>query len=142
MRSGEPTPSDELQVLILQRKGTENDSIDVVSSAARWLKAALYGADLPFQYAACGEHGYAGYAIFFIMRSQDDVRLLLEVKLAEIGGKPYAAAEVRTLGHMQGSPFPFFGPITSTSERDLLLHFIADFVASTEPLEGPMTPMT
>lgn len=56
----------------------------------------------------------------------------LDMKIAEIRGMPYIFAEVRSLGKFDGTRFPFFGDLRSDDERDLLLHYVADYLISTE----------
>lgn len=132
MRSGEPHASEELKLLIEIKRGQPSQTIDVVSEAGRWLKAALKGADVKFSYSSCEEQDHYGYAAFTIVRSYAGEPVSLDLKVAEIRSTPFIFAEVRSLGRHGGTLFPFFGDMRSEDGRDLLLHYIADFVMSTE----------
>lgn len=132
MRSGDPNASGDLLLIIQSKQHAPTRTVEVVSEAARWLKSALKGADVPFHYASCEEEDHYGYAVFTIVRRYDDRPVSLELKIAEVRDTPYMFAEVRSLGKSTGTLFPFFGDIRSDDDRDLLLHYIADFVMSTQ----------
>jgi len=132
MRSGNPEASDDLRLIIETKRHSPARTVDVVSEAARWLKAALKGADVRFSYASCEENHY-GFAAFTILRNYRGQPVSLELKVAEIREMPYLFADVRTLGKYEGTLFPFFGDLRSDDSRDLLLHYIADFLMSTDP---------
>ena len=131
MRSGDPDPSQELKLIIETKRHQAPTTIQVVSDAARWVKAALKGADVPFSYSSCDRDHY-GYAVITLLRSYNGEPVSLDLKIAEIEDLPYVFAEVRSLGRFGGTMFPFFGDLHSEDSRRLLLHYISDFVLSTE----------
>lgn len=132
MRSGNPEVSDDLQLIIETKRHAVARTVDVVSEAAHWLKAALKGADVNFSYASCEQDHY-GFAAFTICRNYRGQPVSLELKVAEIRETPYLFADVRTLGKFEETLFPFFGDLRSDDNRELLLHYIADFLISTSP---------
>lgn len=131
MQSGDPRPADNLKMMIEQKQHSASVTCEVVSEAARWLKAELAGAGVAYQYAACDEQDHYGFAVFTVTRTSGETQLVLEVKVAEIGGRPYAFAQVRSLGRFGSVLFPLFGEVSSEAGRDLLLHYISDFFLST-----------
>jgi len=132
MKSGDPQSSEDLRLVIQTKQHAPSITLDVVSDAARWLKAALKGADVKFSYASCEEQNHYGYAAFTVFRSYRGEAVSLEMKIAEIRGTPFVFAEVRSLGKFGGTLFPFFGDLRSDDDRDLLLHYVADYIISTE----------
>lgn len=132
MRSGDPDPIDDLKLLLDTKRHAPTRTVDVVSSAARWLKAALKGADIAFNYSSCAEGDHFGFAAFTLIRTYRDQPVSLDLKIAEVRETPYFFAEVRVLGKIEGTLFPFFGDLRSDDSRELLLHYIADFVISTQ----------
>lgn len=132
MKSGKPAPIEDLQLIINQKRSAHSITCDVVSEAANWLKSALLGAEIRFQYGACDFEDHYGYAVFIILRKSGQTRLLLEIKVAEIAEEPMLFAEVRSVGRSSGSLFPFFGEISSEEGQKRVLHYIADFILSTE----------
>ncbi len=131
MRSGDPQPNDALRHVIAAKQNTPTRTVEVVSEATRWLKGALKGADVHFSYGSCEERDQFGFAAITIVRSYRGTPTTLDLKIAEIRETPFIFAEVRTHGKLEGSLFPFFGDLRSEDHRDLLLHYIADFVVST-----------
>jgi hypothetical protein len=131
MRSGDPKPNDDLRHVIAAKQNGPAQAVEIVSEAARWLKGALKGADVHFSYGTCEERDCFGFAVFTIVRSYQGKPTTLDLKIAEIRQTPYIFAEVRTHGKTEGTLFPFFGDLRSEDQRDLLLHYIADFVVST-----------
>lgn len=132
MKSGDPKPSDDLKLVIASKSSAPPTTLDVVSEAARWLKAALKGADVNFSYASCEDHNHYGYAAFTVLRSYKGEPVSLDLKVAEIRGTPFAFAEVRSRGKHGGTLFPFFGDLRNDDHRELLLHYIADFIMGSE----------
>jgi hypothetical protein len=132
MRSGSPQPIDDLKLLIETKRNAPSQTVEVVSEASRWLKAALQGAGIDFAYASCEAEDHYGFSAFTIIRSYQGERMALEMKIAEIQDMPYVFAEVRSLGKHGGTLFPFFGDMRSDEGRQLLLHYVADFVLSSE----------
>jgi len=131
MKSGDPRPNDDLKVVMDAKRGAPSNTVDIVSEASGWLKAALKGAGVFFNYASCDEDQY-GFSVFTIIRFYKKIPTTLDIKIAEINGRPYVFAEVRSLGKFEGTLFPFFGNLKDESDRELLLHFVADFVLSTD----------
>jgi len=130
MKSGDPKPNDDLKVVIAEKQSGPSRTVEIVSEASGWLKAALKGADIPFNYACCEEERY-GFAVFTVIRFYRGVPSTLDIKIAEIHDRPYVFADVRALGRFDGNLFPFFGDLQDDDHRALLLHFIADFILST-----------
>lgn len=133
MKSGKPEPLYDLKYIIDQKKSSPSHTCEVVSEASAWLKAQLEGSNIVFQYGACDFEDHYGYSIFIIVRNSGSNRLILELKIAEIKEKPFLFAEVRSLGRNTGVLFPYFGEITSEEGRELVLHYISDYILSTEP---------
>lgn len=132
MKSGDPQSSEDLRLVIQSKQHAPSITLDVVSNASRWLKAALKGADVKFSYGSCEDHNHYGYAAFTVVRTYRGEAVSLEMKIAELRGTPYVFAEVRLLGKFGGTQFPFFGNLRSDDDRDLLLHYVADFIISTD----------
>ena len=135
MRSGDPEPVDDLKLIIETKRHQPASTVEVVSNAARWLKAALKGSGVAFSYSSCHEEHY-GYAVITLLRSHRGQPVSLDLKIAEIKDRPYVFAEVRSLGHFGGTMFPFFSDMQSDDSRELLLHYISDFILSTEGHEA------
>lgn len=133
MRSGDPKPNNDLRHVIAAKLEGPSPTVEVVSEAARWLKGALKGADVHFSYGTCEERDAFGFAAFTVVRSYQGVPTTLSLKIAEIRDTPYIFAEVRMHGTSEGTLFPFFGDLRSEDSRDVLLHYIADFIVSTRP---------
>lgn len=138
MKSGDPKSNDDLRLVMATKRGGMSPTIEIVSEASKWMKAALKGADVPYSYAACEEQHY-GFAVFTLIRSYRKSMICLELKIAEIGSCPYVFAEVRSLGKVEGKLFPFFGPIHSQEDRDILLHYVSDYLLGTEDIEKSST---
>mgnify|MGYP006268224271 CR=1 FL=1 len=139
MRSGDPDPVDDLKLIIETKRHQPAAAVDVVSDAAAWLKAALKGANLAFSYSSCQEEHY-GYAVITLLRSHRGQPVSLDLKVAEIQDRPYVFAEVRSLGRFGGTMFPFFSDMQSDDSRELLLHYISDFILSTEGQDASPAP--
>lgn len=132
MKSGQPEPIDDLQLIIDTKRHMPHQAVDVISDATRWLKAALGGAGITYSYASCEEGEPYGYAVFTIMRRYRSELMILELKVAEINGLPHVFAKVRTTGTNPDTLFPYFGNLRSDEQRESLLHYIADFIVSSE----------
>jgi hypothetical protein len=132
MKSGDPAPVDDLRLIIDTKRHAPTRTVDVVSNTARWVKAALKGANVRFTYSSCEEEDHYGFASFTIIRSYKGDPVSLDLKIAEICDTPYMFSEVRSLGKHEGTLFPFFGEISSEEGRKQLLHYVADFLMSTE----------
>lgn len=130
MKSGDPKPNDDLKVVMDAKRGGPSSTVDVVSEASGWLKSALKGAGVYYNYASCEEDRY-GFSAFTIIRFYQKIPTTLDIKIAEINERPYVFAEVRSLGKFEGTLFPLFVNLKDESDREILLHFIADFVLST-----------
>jgi hypothetical protein len=131
MRSGDPQPNDDLRHVLAAKKNAVSNTLEVVSESAAWLKGALKGADVPFSYGSCEEKDPFGFAAFTVVRSYRGTPTTLHLKIAEIRDTAFIFAEVRSHGKAEGTLFPFFGDLSSEDHRNLLLHYVADFVAST-----------
>jgi hypothetical protein len=132
LKSGNPDPIDDLKLIIDTKRHSPNQTVDVVSDATRWIKAALEGAGIAYTYACCDMEEPFGFAAFTILRSYRREHVVLDLKVAEIKGRPFVFAEIRTTGKLAGTLFPFFGNLRSDEDRDNLLHYIADFMLSSE----------
>jgi hypothetical protein len=132
MKSGEPAPRYELKLILDKKRSNPHGTIDVVSESAKWLKSELNGAEVVYQYGACDFEDHYGFAVFLIIRKTSRNRLILELKIAEVGNRPYVFAEVRSMGRSSGSLFPFFGEVKSTEGKEQVLHYLSDFLLSTQ----------
>lgn len=132
MKSGDPEPIDDLSLVIAAKQSAPSQTLEIVSKAASWLKAALKGAGILFTYSSCEKEDHYGFAAFTIIRNYHGQPASLDLKVAEIRNSPFIFAEVRALGKFEGTMFPFFGNLRSEDDRDLLLHYIADFVISAD----------
>lgn len=130
MKSGDPEPIDELALVMASKRGSAPAAVAIVSEASRWLKSALKGANIAFNYASSEQKRHYGFSAFTIVRKYQGQLTVLDMKIAEIRGAPYVFAEMRTLGKLEGTLFPFFGNLSSDDDRELLLHYIADYVIS------------
>lgn len=135
MKSGEPQPLFDLQTLIAQKRHLPSLTCSVVSEASRWLKAQLIGANVAFQYAACDDRDHYGYSVLLVQRSSTSGQFILEVKIAEIGGKAFVQAQTRMIGRIDGYHFPYFGPFHNPEDREMALQYISDFLLATETEE-------
>lgn len=132
MKSGDPEPIDDLLLVMAAKQSSPSCTLEVVSKSAHWLKAALKGAGVVFSYSSCEEENHYGYAAISIVRKYHGQPACLDIKIAEIRNRPYIFAEVRSMGRLEGTMFPFFGDLDSDGDRDLLLHYIADFALSAD----------
>ncbi|MBC2606874.1 hypothetical protein [Pelagicoccus albus] len=132
MKSGDPEPKDDLLLVMAAKQSSPSRTLDVVSKSSNWLKSVLKGANVPFSYSSCEKEDHYGYAAVTIVRNYRGQPACLDIKIAEIRDRAYIFAEVRSLGKFEGTMFPFFGDLESDNERDLLLHYIADFVLSAD----------
>lgn len=132
MKSGDPEPIDDLSLVMAAKKSAPCRTVEIVSEAAGWLKAALKGAGVSFNYSSCEKEDHYGYAAFTIIRNYHGQPSCLDLKIAEVRNRPYIFAEVRSLGKLEGGMFPFFGNLQSDDDRDLLLHYVADFLISAD----------
>jgi len=127
-----PHASDQLALIINQKRNMPSDTCEVVSKASTWLKAELTGANIRFHYGACEENDHYGYASFLITRRYKDNPVVLEVKIAEIKSRPFGFADVRSTGRASGLGFPFFRMLDEDESRELFLHYLSDFILSTQ----------
>lgn len=132
MKSGDPEPISDLSLVMATKLSSPSRTLDVVAKASQWLKAALKGANVSFSYSSCEDEDHYGFAAITIVRKYRGEPACLDIKIAEIRDRPYIFAEVRSLGKYEGTMFPFFGDMHSDDERDLLMHYIADFVISAD----------
>ncbi|MBK1880149.1 hypothetical protein [Pelagicoccus mobilis] len=132
MKSGDPEPISDLSLVMATKLASPSRTVDVVAKASQWLKASLKGAGVAFSYSSCEEEDHYGFAAITIVRKYRGEPACLDIKIAEIRDRAYIFAEVRSLGKFEGTMFPFFGDLHSDDERDLLLHYIADFVISAD----------
>jgi len=131
MKSGNPDPASDLYMILETKRNSASDSCRIVSEASGWLKSELKGASIPFQYGACQDELWS-FSSFHFLRDGDDEKLSFELKIAEIDRRPYAFIDVHPVGKSQERRFPFFGEINSDSGKRQVLHYIADFILSTE----------
>jgi len=130
MKSGEAVANEDLKVVIDTKRSSSPQAVDVVSQATRWLKGALSGAGVTYSYAACERAEHYAYAAFSILRTYRDQRVILDIKVAEINAMPYVFVEVHTTGKTPGTLFPYFGNLRSDDDRNVFLHYLADFILS------------
>jgi hypothetical protein len=132
MKSGDPAPLSDLQTLLAQKRSLPSTTVEVVSEAARWLKAQLKGAEVDFHYAACEDRDHYGFAVFVITRNVPEGRYLLELKVAEIDEKPFLSANAKMHGRYETSLFPYFSAMHTEEERRRALQYISDFLLGTK----------
>ncbi|MFW5882988.1 MAG: hypothetical protein ACOCVG_01330 [Verrucomicrobiota bacterium] len=140
MLSGNPDPEQDLALLIEQKRNTPGTAPEVVAEASRWLKAQLKGANVKFTYLSCDTADYYGYSVFIIHHIAAGGQSFLEVKLAEIDGKPFAFCKVRIVASAGGDEsapsrgeyeiFSFSTEIAGSEGQRDVLALIADFVLS------------
>ncbi len=131
MQSGTPEPADNLRLIMETKRSSPSMTCEIVSKAAKWLKGELTGAEVHYQYAACDENDQYGFAMFDVHRMHDEIPVMLRIKIAEIRSTPFVFAQVNVAGRESGV-FPFFSDISSADARLLLLHYVSDFLLSTE----------
>ncbi|WP_428389959.1 hypothetical protein [Mucisphaera sp.] len=132
MKSGSPPPNDDLRLIIEAKRSSSPTAVDVVSEYTAWLKAALTGAGIAYSYAACEQAEHYAFAAFTVLRNYRGEPVFLDIKVAEINASPYVFVEVKTTGKASGSLFPYFGNLQSDEDRNLLLHYVADFILSSD----------
>ncbi len=132
MKSGEPGGHDELKLILETKRNMPSTTVDVVCEAARWLKGALVGAGGGFGYATCENHDHYGFAVFSVGRSYRGQEVVLDLKIAEVRDQPMVFAKVYPPGRPGETLFPFFGDLRDDNSRELLLHYVADYLLSTE----------
>ena len=135
MNSGNPDPSSDLRMVIETKRNSPARACDIVSEASRWMKSQLKGAGVGHQYGACDRETHASFSSFTIFRETAEQKLLFRLKIAEIGGDPYAFIEAHPVGKPTEILFPFFGEIGSDEGKIRILNYLADFLLSTEKSE-------
>lgn len=121
-----------LKFLLETKKADCSRSQEIVSESVSWMRTQFQNADVPFHYSEGGvSHGTYGY--FQIKSLLKETAITLHLKIAEIDSTPYVFAEVRIRGQHESILFPFFGEIGSEEGREVILHYIADFLMSTTP---------
>ncbi|MGE9289746.1 MAG: hypothetical protein ACQKBT_02070, partial [Puniceicoccales bacterium] len=118
-------------MILETKRNAASDSCQIVSDASSWLKSELKGADVKYQYGAC-ENELWTFSSFTLVRDVDEEKLSFELKIAEIDHTPYAFVDVHPVGKAHERRFPFFGEIESDEGKKRVLHYIADFLLSTE----------
>jgi len=118
-------------MILETKRNSASDSCQIVSDASAWLKAELKGANIQFQYGACQDDLWT-FSSFSFLRDGDDEKLSFELKIAEIDKTPFAFIDVHPVGKIQERRFPFFGEIQTENGKRKVLHYIADFILSTE----------
>lgn len=132
MLSGNPDPSSDLRMIVETKRNSAADACEIVSEAARWMKAQLKGAGVSYQYGACETDDHAAFSSFTIPRQTGDQKLVFNLKIAEIEEIPFAFVDVHPMGKPCETLFPFFGEIGSEEGKRRVMHYIADFLLSTE----------
>ncbi len=135
MNSGNPDPSSDLLMVLETKRNSPTRACDIVSGASRWMKAQLKGAGVAYQYGACDRETHASFSSFSIFRETPEQKLLFRLKIAEIGGEPYAFIEAHPVGKPAEILFPFFGEIGGEEGKSRILNYLADFLLSTEKSE-------
>lgn len=121
-----------LKFLLQAKKADCSHSNDIVSESVSWVKTQFQNAEVPFYYSEGGV-GHGKYGYFQIKSLLKETAITLHLKIAEIHSTPYAFAEVRIRGQHESILFPFFGEIGSEEGKEVILHYIADFLVSTTP---------
>ena len=121
-----------LKFLLQSKKADSAGPHEVVDEATTWMHTQFRNAGIAYHYSDGGA-GYGHYGYFQIKSLLKETAITLHLKIAEINGTPYCAAEVRVRGQQEGILFPYFGEIGSEDGKLTVLHFIADFLLSTTP---------
>jgi len=132
MYSGDPNPLGELRLLLEKKRQMPNNTVEIVSEMARWIKGQLEGASIEYQYHACAEKDPYAFGLFFVQRQARDMPCVLEMKISEVGDRPFVFADVFSGRRGEEIGFPFTTPIDTDEGREMLLNYISDFVLSTE----------
>lgn len=128
MNSGTPDPADELSLILNIKQNNPSTAVDVVSGASRWLKSQLSGAGTEFDYTPCEIDNPSGVSVFSVLKETKGIKLLLDLKVAEVNSKPFVFAQIIQIGSNQGNLFPFFADLSTHEAKQNLLHYIADFL--------------
>ncbi|MGB0416238.1 MAG: hypothetical protein ACPGKS_05270 [Coraliomargarita sp.] len=128
MNSGTPEPADDLSLILNLKKSNVDQALDVVSKASRWLKSQLNGIHVDYHYTPCEEGDPSAFAMFSVTKDHQGAVVVLDMKVAEINGKPFIFAQVLQVGSRHGQLFPFFADISTDESKQNLLHYIADFL--------------
>jgi len=121
-----------LKFLLQSKKADPDTARDVVRGAAEWMHIQFMNGGIPHEYADGGS-GLGCFSHFQIKTRLGKTAITLHLKIAEIKGSPYAFSEVRVTDHQETVLFPFFGEIGSSTGKETILHYIADFILSTMP---------
>ncbi|MCU0778067.1 MAG: hypothetical protein MUF86_10435 [Akkermansiaceae bacterium] len=121
-----------LKFLLQSKKADATLAQEVVSASVSWMHQQFRNAGIHYHYSDGGT-GFGVYGYFQIKSLLQGTAITLHLKIAEINGHPFAAAEVRIRGKHEAILFPYFGEMSSEEGRLNLLHLIADFVLSTSP---------
>lgn len=119
-----------LKYLLQSKKADCTRPKEVVSNSVAWLHTQFQNAGVAADYAEGGVN-FGIYGHFQIKSLVNECALTLHIKITEINGLPYAAAEVHN--DQQQILFRYFGEIASEEGKLTLLHYIADFELSTTP---------
>lgn len=121
-----------LKFLLQAKKADCSRCNEIVAESVLWMSTQFQNAEVPFHYSEGGvNQGKYGY--FQIQSLLRQTAITLHLKIAEIHSTPYAFAEVRIRGQHESILFPFFGEIGSEEGREVILHYVADFLVSTTP---------
>lgn len=123
-----------LKFLLESKKADLATPIQVVQEAVDWMHTQFHNAHIEHQYADGGS-GLGRYGHFEIESRIHGSDITLHIKVAEINGHAYAFSEVRMRGRQDMILFPFFGEISSAEGKLTILHYVADFILSTQPKE-------
>ena len=130
MFSGDPNPAQDLEMILQAKRAQPGLNCEVVCDAARWIKAQLKGARVPFTYFSCDDKNYYGYSVFFIQITGEARHSSLEIKLLEIDGRAHAFCKVKVISGKGEDVFTYFTEISGEDGRRILLAYTADFLLS------------
>lgn len=128
MNSGTPEPADDLSLILNLKKTQSNEALQVVSDASRWLKAQLSGAGAKYHYTPCEADNPSTSAMFSVTKELKGTIVVLDLKVAEVNGKPFVFAQVLKVGAQPTHLFPLFTDLSTQDAKQNLLHYIADFL--------------
>lgn len=128
MRSGSPEPANDLSLIMNMKRNQPGRTVEVVSEASRWLKSQFSGAGVAISYSPCEEGNPSTFATMSVIKELNGRKLVLSLKIAEIGDKPFVFAEIIPIGNSQGSLFPFFADLSTDEAKQSLLHYVSDFL--------------
>lgn len=121
-----------LAYLLETKKADSERASVIIDRACDWFKEQLEEAQVPYHFTNSGVQEHGGYGYFQIKSIFKGTAITLHLKIAEIHEKPFCFAEIRVRGQQERLLFPFFGEIGTHEGKLTILHYVADFLLSTQ----------